>query len=127
MNMPDPRIAPPASTPAADARCRALYRTALGATSAPTLARLRQARQAATAPGHARHGWRWALAGVPALLALALGLHPALHPPTAPVPAPAAAATAATAPAGEDDPGALLEENPDLYVWLDAHPALAME
>lgn len=123
MNPSDPRIASDS-----DATWRTLHQCALGALPAPTLARLRQARQQATAtpiPATPHPGrWRWTLAGVPLALALAIGLHLGQRTPDT---VPPTTATAAADVGGDAEPVTLLDENPDLYLWLDAHPAIAME
>lgn len=107
-----------------DSRMRALHATALGATSPQTLARLRLARQHATA-APARHGPRWLLAALPAVLAVAFGLHLSLRPAVVP-PAPGNLQATVAADAFEDPDALPLEENPDLYVWLGS-TSLAME
>ncbi len=114
-----------------DALARQLHRQALGAVSPATLARLRDGRHAATqaAPAH-RGGWRWLVAGaVPVTLAAVLGLQ-WLHPGPAPS-TPGTVATPATAVASSDyrDVGSMLDENPDLYLWLASSEAqpVAME
>ncbi len=108
-----------------DRRLRALHATALGATSPQTLARLRLARQQATAAPAARHGQRWLLAALPAVLAVAFGLHLTLRPAVVPPPSSPLQASVA-ADAFEDTDALPLEENPDLYVWLGS-TSLAME
>ncbi|KMM76252.1 hypothetical protein ACP93_06945 [Xanthomonas sp. NCPPB 1128] len=122
-----------------DARLRAVHQTGLQALPAPTLARLRAARQQAsrthTAPGRR---WGWLLAAVPALLGAALGVHLLLRPApsvptsTASVAAGTTAATTTSARAGagadtDQAATAMLDENPDLYLWLGSDTSLAME
>ncbi|MFC6840021.1 hypothetical protein [Xanthomonas theicola] len=115
---------------------RALHRASLQALPAPTRARLRAARhgagQAHAAPARR---WGWLLAAAPAVLGTAFGMHlllrPALPPsmPAASVAsAPTATAASAVAQGDTDDTVAgLLEENPDLYLWLGSDTSLAME
>ncbi|MBB5941437.1 hypothetical protein [Xanthomonas sp. 3307] len=122
-----------------DARLRAVHQAGLQALPAPTLARLRAARQQAsqahTAPGRR---WGWLLAAVPALLGAALGVHLLLRPaPSVPTSTAsvatdttAAATTSARAGASTDTDQAataMLDENPDLYLWLGSDTSLAME
>ncbi|MFT4257031.1 MAG: hypothetical protein QM599_08765 [Pseudoxanthomonas sp.] len=105
-----------------DHRLRQLHAESLARISPQTLARLRSARHAATQPAPARGlRWRWLAAGVvPAMFALAIGL-PYLERTATPTPA--AAATQA-----ESDYADALNENPDLYVWLESDGRhLAME
>jgi hypothetical protein len=121
-----------------DTQMRRAHQASLQALPAPTLARLRAARHAA-GRSHAipARRWGWLLAAAPALLGAAFGLH-LLRNPALPASAPAAgragvSATAATsantaAPGDSDDAVAgLLEENPDLYLWLGSDTSLAME
>ncbi|MCI2244756.1 hypothetical protein L3067_09100 [Xanthomonas sp. PPL568] len=120
-----------------DARLRAVHQTGLQALPAPTLARLRAARRQAsqthTTPGRR---WGWLLAAVPALLGAALGVHLLLRPaPSVPTTTasiaagtPAVASTPAGAGADTDQAAtAMLDENPDLYLWLGSDTSLAME
>lgn len=107
-------VAPPVHD---DAALLALHAQALQQLSPATLARLRSARHAAT-PGRSRaHGW-WMATACSAVAALALGYSFSVGPPRAPAIAPVAAAV--------DDSSELLDENPDLYVWLGTTD-LAME
>ncbi|MCS4236321.1 hypothetical protein [Stenotrophomonas sp. BIGb0135] len=100
-----------------DTALRALHAQALQQLSPATLARLRSARSAA-APRHTRaHGW-WMATACSAVAALALGYSFTVNPPTTPA-APTAAPTV-------DDSSDVLDENPDLYVWLGTTD-LAME
>lgn len=114
-----------------DQAMRALHAQSLSNISSGTRARLRVARQAAAASPHAREprrGLGWVLAsGCAAVFALVIGLQ--LRPTPAPV-APAAEPAIAATPALYDVDGAVavLDENPDLYLWLasndDAMPSL---
>ncbi len=121
-----------------DAQMRRAHQASLQALPAPTLARLRAARHAASG-GHAAPArrWGWLLAAAPALLGAAFGMHLLLHP-TLPASVPAAsvagvpAATAVSASValpgdGDDAVAGLLDENPDLYLWLGSDTSLAME
>lgn len=102
-----------------DAQLRQLHATALSTLDPTTLSRLRAARHEAAAgargPTHHR-GW-WLATACSAVLAVGVGLH--LNRP-----APVAGPTLVAATADSDD---LLEQNPDLYVWLASENALAME
>lgn len=121
-----------------DAQMRRAHQASLQALPAPTLARLRAARHAASrAHAAPARRWGWLLAAAPALLGAAFGMHLLLRPalPTS-VPAASVAGVSATAtvpangtaPAdGDDAVAGLLEENPDLYLWLGSDTSLAME
>ena len=109
-----------------DLHARQLHAGAVLNVSAPTLARLRQARHSASAQANAAPTrWRapWLTGGaVAAALALALVLRP--EPP-----ATTAATVAAANPASTQEPAGTLQEDPAFYLWLasaDA-PALALE
>ncbi len=107
-------VAPPVLD---DTALRALHAQALQQLSPATLARLRRDRQAA-APRRGRvHGW-WMATACSAVAALALGYSFTVNPPRTP-----AAPQVATA---VDDSSDVLDENPDLYVWLGTTD-LAME
>ncbi|MBO9875148.1 MULTISPECIES: hypothetical protein [Xanthomonas] len=124
-----------------DARLRAVHQAGLQALPAPTLARLRAARRQASQTRPApflRRGWL--LAAVPALLGAALGVHLLLRPaPSVPIATASVAAgttAAASTPTGasastDSDQAAsataMLDENPDLYLWLGSDTSLAME
>ena len=123
-----------------DQRARMLHRHALAGVSPKVLARLREARHAATAPtpGHSALmrrplGWLLAGGGVAAAMALMLALQ---LQPTAPEPAtsprlanvvqqPTDPAERASDHAALDSEIegmlAALDENPDLYLWLAAN------
>ncbi|MEQ4573380.1 MAG: hypothetical protein ABN502_00300 [Gammaproteobacteria bacterium] len=103
-----------------DARMRELHARSLATLPSPTLARLREARQAG---GRPRRLPAWLLAtACSAVLAIGFGLQ--LHRgdlgPSALPQVPATAAATGT----DDD---TLDQNPDLYVWLGSENALAME
>ncbi|WP_045726856.1 hypothetical protein [Xanthomonas sp. GPE 39] len=124
-----------------DARMRAIHHAGLQALPAPTLARLRAARQQAGRLDQANRapGWRlgWLLAAAPALVGAVLGVQQFLQPPSATKATSATTISAtATTPttfatvtsdADETAPPGMLEENPDLYLWLGSDTALAME
>lgn len=99
-----------------DTALQQLHAQALEQLSPATLARLRAARHA---PARQRrvHGW-WLATACTAVVALGLGYSFTAHPPGAP-PAPVMASAV-------DDSSGLLDENPDMYVWLGATD-LAME
>jgi anti-sigma-K factor RskA len=100
-----------------DAALRQLHAQALDTLSPTTLARLRSARHAG--PSAKRHTPSWWMAtACSAVVALALGYSFLLGDTTAP-PAPVVASAA-------DDGSDVLDENPDLYVWLGSTD-LAME
>jgi hypothetical protein len=107
----------------ADLHARQLHLQALANTSPPTLARLRQARHAATA-AHERPRRPWLAGGaLAAVLALAVVVLPR-DPASAPA---VVAGTVAAAAPGE--PVVPLQEDPDFYLWLGSADAsaLAME
>ncbi|MCW0411827.1 hypothetical protein NG831_17485 [Xanthomonas sacchari] len=124
-----------------DTQMRAVHQAGLQALPAPTLARLGAARQQASrAHAAPSRRWGWLLAAVPALLGAALGVHLLLRPaPSMPTTtASVATATATTvaattsvragAAADSDQAAtAMLDENPDLYLWLGSDTSLAME
>ncbi|OAX61977.1 hypothetical protein [Xanthomonas graminis] len=116
---------------------RRAHQASLQALPAPTLARLRAARHdASRAHAAPTRRWGWLLAAAPALLGAAFGMHLLLRPalPVA-VPASVAGTAAATAVStsaaaqgdGDDSAAGLLDENPDLYLWLGSDTSLAME
>ncbi|MEL1265629.1 hypothetical protein [Pseudoxanthomonas putridarboris] len=119
-----------------DAQARRLHATALSQVSPQTLSRLRAARhaaQATDAPARAGH-WRWfAATTFTAVLAVGIGLQlmpadPAL-PPAGEQPAAPAIASSTGTQQDDFDAATLLDEDPDLYLWLasvEAQP-LAME
>ncbi|XQA65908.1 hypothetical protein ACM9XC_00650 [Xanthomonas sacchari] len=125
-----------------DTQMRAVHQAGLQALPAPTLARLRAARQQASrAHAAPSRRWGWLLAAVPALLGAALGVHLLLRPaPSMPTTTTASVATAtattvaatASVRAGaavdsDQAATAMLDENPDLYLWLGSDTSLAME
>jgi len=99
-----------------DAALQQLHAQALTQLTPATLARLRAARQAPVPRTRAR-GW-WLATACTAVVALGLGYSFTAHLPGTP-PAPVTASAA-------DDSGGLLDENPDMYVWLGSTD-LAME
>ncbi len=107
------RSLPPVSD---DRALQQLHAQALHHVSPATLARLRAARHAPARAVRA-HGW-WLATACSAVLALGLGYTFTAHLPGTP-PAPVTVAAV-------DDSGGLLDENPDMYVWLAATD-LAME
>lgn len=124
--------------PAFDIRAKSLHAASLANVSPATLQRLRSARDAA----RQAHGPRWrrlligtALSGVlPALLGVAIGLPYLLRHDapgaTRPTQAhrPAIAAQATNKSGSGDDYTAALDENPDLYLWMESDgKQLAME
>lgn len=121
-----------------DAQMRRAHQASLQALPAPTLARLRAARHAASHPHAApARRWGWLLAAAPALLGATFGMHLLLRPAlpvavqaTSVAGVPAAAAVSASVAAqgdGDDAVAGLLDENPDLYLWLGSDTSLAME
>ena len=101
-----------------DTALQQLHAQALEQLSPATLARLRAGRHAPARPRRA-HGW-WLATACTAVVALGLGYSFTAHPPAAtPDGAPVVAGAV-------DDSGGLLDENPDMYVWLGATD-LAME
>ncbi|KRG67357.1 hypothetical protein [Pseudoxanthomonas dokdonensis] len=123
-----------------DRQARGLHQQALQSLSPQVLAQLRAARtQAQRASVHASPAWqrRWLPAAATALslaLASVIGLHyfgsePAPTPST-PVAVSSEAVEASLSAATEyRDTSAVLDENPDLYLWLASTdvPSLAME
>ena len=106
-----------------DAQARQLHQAALHSLDPATLARLRAARHANSEARHSRLSRRggWVLAtACSTLLAVGLGVHlnrPASVPSTSNV-----SPLVATVDGDE-----VLDQNPDLYVWLGSENALAME
>ncbi len=115
----------PVTDLALDGQARAAHAAALDRLSPAVRARLASMRREAAlaAPPH-RRGWLWlAATATSAVLAVALGLH--LQPETPHAQTDAASAAGAAASAAADDYGTarMLDESPDLYVWLgsDSH------
>nr|WP_272910607.1 hypothetical protein [Xanthomonas campestris] len=103
---------------------RRLHATALTTLPPETLAKLRQARHAATAQRSRRLHWLLATA-CSALLAVGIGVQ---LRPTEQAPATTTTQVATTTPAATStDTDDLLTQNPDLFVWLGSDTALAME
>ncbi len=102
---------------------RHLQQHAEGAISPATLARLRQARQQATAGAGAspwrRRGW-WLATACSAVLAVTVAVQFNRTPPALP----ASAAADATDELSDDT--LLFDESPEMYLWLGSD-ALAME
>ncbi|MDR0183341.1 hypothetical protein [Lysobacter arvi] len=114
-----------------DQAMRDLHAQAVSQVSTATRARLRVARHAAARPAERepRRGFNWVLgSGLAAVFAVAIGLQ--LRPARTPVPAPSATPVASTNAAAFDAETAIavLDENPDFYLWLasndDAVPSL---
>ena len=103
-----------------DTRLQQLHAQALTTLSADTLSRLRQARRAAT-PRHRHAHWLLATA-CSALLATGIGLHLSSSTGISP-----SIATPTPALQQLDMEDVLLDENPDLYLWLATENSLAME
>lgn len=105
-----------------DQAMRQLHAEALTQVTANTRARLRSARHAAAIQAPARRGVGWVLAtGCAAVFALVIGLQlrgPTPGSPPAAPPATEALADTQTVASDYDDTVAVLEENPDLYLWL---------
>lgn len=117
-----------------DAHARQLHGASLRQVSPQTLARLRAARhaaQSAPAPAHAGH-WRWlAATAFTAVLAVGVGLQLMPADPSGSVPESGTAVAVATPSSAVDEFGVstVLDEDPDLYLWLASSEAqpLAME
>jgi len=109
-----------------DARARHAHAAALAQVSPQVLARLRTARR--EVPASPRRAWPWlAATAFSGMLAVMIGLQ---WLPSSPQQAPAPdAATVADAPEATLPANTLLDENPDLYLWLASSdaPPLAME
>lgn len=109
-----------------DRDMRQLHATAVTHISPQTLARLRAARHGAQVAPQRGHAWRWISASAfSAVLAVAIGVQ--FLPRSVPVPI----TETTLAATGNDysDNVAVLDENPDLYLWLASSEAdpLAME
>ena len=112
-----------------DAAMRQLHATAVDRVSGRTQLQLQQRPRPvpAAAPARRRFGWRPLAASFAAVLALMVGVQ--LWNVPEPSPAGQATMPAATVADTTDDIDAVLDENPDFYLWLassDAY-ALAME
>ncbi|WP_037060712.1 MULTISPECIES: hypothetical protein [Pseudoxanthomonas] len=115
-----------------DRHARQLHQAALANVSPATLARLRQARHAATsAPPRRRPLLASWLAGgaVAATLAVAVMLRPGAPAPDAPASYADGGEVPADFLAPATDPAVALENDPGFYLWLDSvdATALAME
>ncbi len=111
-----------------DAQARQLHRASLEQLSPRTLARLRAARAQARAP-RPRRAWPWlAATACSGVLAAVIGLQWSGAGDTG---SPPAMVASQSAQAGVTERGAadLLDENPELYLWLASAeaPPLAME
>jgi hypothetical protein len=104
-----------------DAAMRQLHESAVDRVSGRTRLQLQQAPRTAPATSSARpHRVAWPLAAsFAAVLALMVGMQLWNEP----APAPAAPATVADTDADID---AVLDENPDLYLWLASNDAYAL-
>lgn len=103
-----------------DRAMRACHVEAVSHLSARTQAQLQQRLRAALAPSRPRrHGWRLATAAL-LVVGVAGGLYWRLSilPPAVP-PSP----VMANEPADVGDPGAVIDETPDLYLWLASDDA----
>lgn len=113
----------PVTDLALDGQARAAHAAALDRLSPAVRARLASMRREAAlaAPPH-RRGWLWlAATATSAVLAVALGLH--LQPETPHAQTGTASGAAASAAADDYGTARMLDESPDLYVWLgsDSH------
>ena len=105
-----------------DAQARQWHADSLQSLSPATLSRLRAARHASSQPQ--RHTRRWLLGSLgSATLAIALVFGLQLHQPSPPASGMSTSTAAATAFALDDDAD-LLDQNPDLYVWLGSDNSL---
>lgn len=105
-----------------DAQARQLHRQALSSLEPATLARLRAARHDARAqarPASQRRGL-WLATACSAVLALGLGIQLNRQASTPTVAQPQGLVASV-------DGDEILDQNPDLYVWLSSENALAME
>lgn len=111
-----------------DRDMRKLHAAAANHISPQTLARLRAARHTAQTAPRPGHAWRWiAATAFSAALAVAIGLQFLPQPAPAPTAQPMIAAVDGAGDYSSSVP--MLDENPDLYLWLasaEAEP-LAME
>lgn len=109
-----------------DQSLRQLQQHAEGALSPATLSRLRQARQQVTSADTAASPWRrrgwWLATACSAVLAVTVAVRfNTAAPPVLP------ASTAAVSADNDADDTLLFDESPELYLWLGANGALAME
>ena len=106
-----------------DAAMRQLHGVATERISGRTRLQLQQPARTASAARPAMHRFGWPLAASFAgVLALMVGLQ--LRHDPAPLPAPPAAANVVAD--NSDDIDAVLDENPDLYLWLASNDAYAL-
>ena len=112
-----------------DAAMRQLHATAVERVSGRTRLRLQQSPRStpAAAPARRHFGWRPLAASFAAVLALMVGVQLWNAPePARPGQTPAPAASATTLADATDDIDAVLDENPDLYLWLASNDAYAL-
>jgi len=112
-----------------DAAMRQLHATAVDRVSGRTRLRLQQLPNAtrAAAPARRHVGWRPLAASFAAVLALMVGVQLWNAPePAPPGQAPAPPASTATVADATDDIDTVLDENPDLYLWLASNDAYAL-
>lgn len=106
-----------------DRALRAIHADAVANVAAPTRAQLRQRLRSATRPapsrrqGSRRHGWQMASALIALVLIAGAYWRTTALPDT---PSPAAVATT---PTDNGDAVAVIDETPDLYLWLDSDEA----
>jgi len=107
-----------------DAAMRQLHESAVDRVSGRTRLQLQQAQRKAPAASPARPPrLAWPLAAsFAAVLALMVGMQLWNEP----APAPAAPATVVAGTDADADIDAVLEENPDLYLWLASNDAYAL-
>ena len=114
-----------------DAAMRQLHATAVDRVSGRTRLRLQRFPDAKPAAAPARHhvGWRPLAASFAAVLALMVGVQlwnaPEPEPESAGQ-APLPTTSVADAADAGDDIDAVLDENPDLYLWLASNDAYAL-
>jgi len=111
-----------------DAAMRQLHATAVGRVSGRTRLQLQQLPRSATtaAPARRGFGWRPLAASFAAVLALMVGVQLWNAPEPSPAEQAAPTATPATVADAADDIDAVLDENPDLYLWLASNDAYAL-
>lgn len=128
MNMQIDRTGIEEQDNAFDRGMRQLHADAVSQVSPQTLARLRAARHAAQAAPKRGHAWRWVAAtAFSAVLAVAFGVQ--FLPRSGTVPASQPMVATVDNDEGYGDSVAVLDESPDLYMWLASSEAepLAME
>lgn len=106
-----------------DAAMRQLHESAVDRVSGRTRLQLQQLPRTAPAARPAPHRLAWPLAAsFAAVLALMVGMQLWNEP----VPTPAAPATVVAGTDTDADIDAVLDENPDLYLWLASNDAYAL-